>query len=146
MYLFLLKPNYSGKINWRLTCQSGSVSLLLANKCEIGINRKICYLKKSGFFNQKKNEKKLWRLRNSFQHKLMVFDFSWSTAFWRYHQPKPSLKIGSVNKAFLFWCWQQTKEYLFRNKTFLFFKIESWNFPHLFDKEFCETSQNLNSI
>ena len=34
----------------------------------------------------------------------------------------------------------------FRNKTFLFFKIESWNFQHLFEKEFRETSQNFNSF
>ena len=38
------------------------------------------------------------------------------------------------------------KKYFFRNKTFLFFKIESWNFQHLFEKEFRETSQNFNSI
>ena len=34
----------------------------------------------------------------------------------------------------------------FRNKTFLFLKIESWNFQHLFEKEFCETSQDFNSF
>ena len=34
----------------------------------------------------------------------------------------------------------------FRNKTFLLFKIESWNFQHLFEKEFSETSQNFNSM
>ena len=38
------------------------------------------------------------------------------------------------------------KLYFFRNKTFLFFKIESWNFQHVFEKEFCETSQNFNSF
>ena len=38
------------------------------------------------------------------------------------------------------------KQNLFRNKTFLFFKIESWNFQHLFKKEFHETSQNFNSF
>ena len=32
----------------------------------------------------------------------------------------------------------------FRDKTFCFFKIESWNCQHLFEKEFCETSQNFN--
>ena len=35
--------------------------------------------------------------------------------------PKPSLKTGSVNKAFLFWYWQQLN-FFFKNKTFLFFK------------------------
>ena len=58
----------------------------------------------------------------------------------RSKRPKPSLKIGSVTKAFLFWYWQQLKKVFFRNKTFLFFKIESWNFQHLFEIEFCETS------
>ena len=47
---------------------------------------------------------------------------------------KPSLKIGSVNKAFLFWYWLRPKSYFFRNKTFLFYKIKSWNFQHLFEK------------
>ena len=28
----------------------------------------------------------------------------------------------------------------------LFFKIGNWNFQHLFEKEFCETSQNFNSV
>ena len=60
--------------------------------------------------------------------------------------PKPSLKIGSVNKAFLFWYWQRPKKYFFRNKTFLFFKIESWNFQHLFEIDLRESSQNFNSF
>ena len=34
----------------------------------------------------------------------------------------------------------------FRYKTFLFFKIENWNFQNQFEKEFCETSQSFNSI
>ena len=54
---------------------------------------------------------------------------------------KPSLNFGSVDKAFLFWDWQ-----FFRNKTFLLFEIESWNFQNLFEKEFYETSQTFNSI
>ena len=33
-------------------------------------------------------------------------------------QPKPSLKIESVKKAFLFWYWQRLKNFFFRNKTF----------------------------
>ena len=37
-------------------------------------------------------------------------------------------------------------KFIFRNKTFLFLKIESWNFQHLFENEFRETSQNFNSI
>jgi hypothetical protein len=38
------------------------------------------------------------------------------------------------------------KNIFFRNKTFLFFKIESWNFQYLFEIEFHETSQNFNSF
>ena len=40
----------------------------------------------------------------------------------------------------------QLRSYFFRNKTFLFFKIESWNFQHLFAYVFSETSQNFNSF
>ena len=54
------------------------------------------------------------------------------------NRPKPSLKIESVNKVFLFWYWQY-KFFFFRNNTFLFFKIESWHFQNLFEKEFRET-------
>ena len=36
--------------------------------------------------------------------------------------------------------------FFFRNKTFLFFKIESWNFQVQFVIEFLETLQNFNSI
>ena len=36
--------------------------------------------------------------------------------------------------------------YIFLGIFFLFFKIESWNFQHLFEKEFRETSQNINSF
>ena len=62
--------------------------------------------------------------------------------------PKPSLKIRTANAI----CWNYLglshglDHIFFRNKTFLFFKIESWNFQHLFEKEFHKTSQNFNSI
>ena len=36
--------------------------------------------------------------------------------------------------------------YFFKNKTFLFVKIEIWNFHHLFDLLFHETSQNSSSF
>ena len=57
--------------------------------------------------------------------------------------PKPSLKIGSVNKAVLFCYWQQPKNIFFRNKTFFLFqdrklklsasvwKMISWNLTKL---------------
>ena len=59
--------------------------------------------------------------------------------------PKPSLKIGTANAI----CWNSLglfRDYglnhiFFRNNFFLFF-----NFPHLLEKIFRETSQNFNSI
>ena len=39
-----------------------------------------------------------------------------------------------------------TLNIFFRNKTFLFVKIEIWNFQHLFDLLFHETSQNFSSF
>ena len=59
---------------------------------------------------------------------------------------KPSRKIEPVNKAFLFWHWQWPKHIFFWNKTFLFFKIESWNFKNRSEKKFLETSQSFNSF
>ena len=55
-------------------------------------------------------------------------------------ETKPSLKIDCFDVD------NGLKNIIFRNKTFLFFKIESWNFQHLFETEFRETSQNFNSI
>ena len=56
---------------------------------------------------------------------------------WKLGQLTPS--FGSILAIWL-------KKYFFRNKTFLFFKIESWNFQNLFEIEFRETSQNFNSF
>ena len=39
-----------------------------------------------------------------------------------------------------------TLQFFFRNKTFLFVKIESWNFQQLFDLGFRETLQNFSSF
>ena len=39
-----------------------------------------------------------------------------------------------------------TLHIFFRNKSFLFVKIESWNFQHLFDLGFHETLQNFSSF
>ena len=44
---------------------------------------------------------------------------------------KPSLKIGSLNKAYLFWYWQQLEKYFLGLFSFFVFKIESWNFQRL---------------
>ena len=64
-------------------------------------------------------------------------------------RPKPSLKIRTANSIF----WISLG--IFRDyglkicfagiNLFCFFKIESWNFQHLFEIEFRETSQNFNS-
>ena len=47
---------------------------------------------------------------------------------------KPSRKIGAAKRRLLEHSWLiyrlRSKLYFFRNKTFLFFKIESWNFQH----------------
>ena len=42
--------------------------------------------------------------------------------------------------------WYGQKKIFFRNKTFLFFKIERWNFQVQFEIGFRETSQNFNSF
>ena len=43
--------------------------------------------------------------------------------------------------------WRYSLKNIFiRNKTFLFFKIENWNFQHLFEIKFREASQNFNSF
>ena len=64
--------------------------------------------------------------------------------------PKPSLKIRTASAIFwdylcMFRNYGQ-KNNFFRNKTFLFFRIESWNFQHLCEIEFREISQNFNSF
>ena len=58
-------------------------------------------------------------------------------------------KLGQLTPSFgslLGYLMTTVKKKIFRNKTFLFLKIESWDFQHLFEKEFCETSQNFNSF
>ena len=63
---------------------------------------------------------------------------------------KPSLKIRTASA--IFWIYHgifrdySLKDILFRNKTFLFFKIEGWNFQHVFEMVIRETSQNFNSF
>ena len=52
---------------------------------------------------------------------------------------KPSLKIGSVNKAFLFWYWQRLKTFFFRNKTFVFQE----SIPKLLESVWKRISWNL---
>ena len=83
---------------------------------------------------------------NNFQ-KFFIFTIP-SNYWWK--RAKPSLKIRTASAIFwdylgMFRDYGQ-KNIFFRNKTFLFFKIESWNFQHLFENEFCETSQSFNSF
>ena len=65
-------------------------------------------------------------------------------------QSKPSLKIAPsrghllVKKRTILAIW--LRSYFFRNKTFLVFKIESWNVKHLFHLGFRETSENYTSF
>ena len=47
--------------------------------------------------------------------------------------------FGSILEVWL-------KKFFFRNKTFLFFKIKSWNFQVQLEIKFRETSQNFNSF
>ena len=54
-------------------------------------------------------------------------------------------KLRELTKLFCFDIDNGLK-FFFTNKTFLFFKIESWNFQNLFENYFCETSQNFSSI
>ena len=57
---------------------------------------------------------------------------------WKLGQQTPS--VGTI-LAYL----ETTASIIFfRDKTFLFFKIESWNFQHLFEIKNHETSQNFN--
>ena len=55
-------------------------------------------------------------------------------------------KLGWLTPSFGSNLAVQLKNIFFRNKTFLSFKIESWNFQHLFEIKFRETSQNFNSM
>ena len=68
-----------------------------------------------------------------------LFFFLWTL------MAKPSHKIESVNKAFLFWYWQWLKNFFFRNKTFLFIKIESWTLASVW-KVIAWNLTNFNSI
>ena len=63
--------------------------------------------------------------------------------------PKPSLKIRTANAIFWIYLggnWYGLKNIFLSNKIVLFFMIECWNFQHLFEIEFRETSQNFNFL
>ena len=81
-----------------------------------------------------------------------IHHYSWNQLyFWKWFEcswkAKPSLKIRTANTIF----WISLGIYRDhglkkRNKTFLFFKIESWNFQVQFEIKIRETSQNFNSF
>ena len=58
---------------------------------------------------------------------------------------KPSGKLRRLTPSFGCTLAIRPKNIFFRNKTFLFFKIESWNFQVQFEIKIRETSQNFNS-
>ena len=68
----------------------------------------------------------------------------------RYLFTKPSLKIRA--ESAIFWNYltifrdSDLNYIFFRNTTFVFFKIESWNFQYLLEIKFRGTSQNFNSF
>ena len=61
-------------------------------------------------------------------------------------QTKTFWKIETANAIFWMYLGNTAKKCFFRNKTFLFFKIERWNFQNLSEIEFRETSKNCNSF
>ena len=63
---------------------------------------------------------------------------------WKELNPIPSGKLRRHTPSFGCILAVRPKKYFFRNKTFLFFKIESWNFQ--VQCEIRETSQNFNSF
>ena len=70
--------------------------------------------------------------------KIFYFEYVYSKTFPENWDSKQSFFVLILTTA--------KKIFFFRNKPFLFFKIGSWNFQHLFKNEFRETSQNFNSI
>ena len=79
--------------------------------------------------------------------KLHIFIFLFFVHFWAL------LNFDDFSLFFMFFWWFRYRKvasrrtsrlvkHFFRNKTFLFVKIESWNFQHLFYSQFQETSQN----
>ena len=71
--------------------------------------------------------------------------FSWKRA-WSSSKSYHTLLICSFTNWHLIWPKTVAENWVSKQITFLFYKIESWNFQHLLEKEFCKTSQNFNSI
>ena len=82
---------------------------------------------------------KIWRILTSY---LMIFRVL--CCCYRNHRPymekpKPSLKIGSVNKVFLFWYWQQPKIFFSGTKLFCFSRQKAEIFSICLIKDFVKT-------
>ena len=68
----------------------------------------------------------------------LLYELAKCKTFW---------KIETAHAIFWMYLGGTAKKiFFFRNKTFLFFKIESWNFQVQFEIKFRETSQNLNKF
>ena len=111
-----------------------------------------------------------WMLARKDRKKMFLFSDSqgiFPHFIWRQNNPKSSFKLHSVRKKdpiqnhhwklgqqapsvgtiYLGLFRDYDLDHIFSGlKLSLFSKIESWNFQYLFEKEFCETSQNFNSI
>ena len=93
-----------------------------------------------------KTSLELWKWTLQF---VQVYTFFYQRQFFTW-KSKPSLKIRTTSAIFwdylgMFRDYGQNNIY-FRNKTFLFLKIERWNFQHLFENEFRETWQSFSSF
>ena len=66
--------------------------------------------------------------------------------FFKTTWAKSSGKLRRLTPSFGCTLEVRLKKYFFRNKTFLFFTIQRWNFQYLFEIEFREISQNINSF
>ena len=82
----------------------------------------------------------------SFIEQSLINDTDW--LFRPFHHPLQNLhwKLGWLTPSFGSTLAVRLKKYFFRDKTFLFFKIESWNFQVQFEIKIRETSQNFNSF
>ena len=145
--IYVFWANNFGQIEWNWKfCMAGLKELIFYVFRSLKIHTKILlwiiFLLLTFFQQLWKNGGKIGPIlvdSVSFHYKICVdWHLGENVMFWS----KPSLKIGTAKRHLLELCWP--KLYFFRNKTFLFFKIESWNFKHLFEKEFLETSQNFN--
>ena len=70
--------------------------------------------------------------------------YKFTSSHWL--KSKPSGKLRRHTPSFGCILAVRPKKYFFRNKTFLFFKIESWNFQVQFEIKIRETSQNFNTF